>query len=110
MYEGASETSQQFPVSCTLGSGQRDETASRDPASTGQGYSLWNEFAMDDVEGGTRLSGDAIFWRIGMLTRTASPMGIISSDMPFGECAVNLFVQHRLQHRQFGLDILSIVH
>ncbi len=90
---------QQFPVSCPLGSSQRDETASRDPASTGQGYSLWNEFAMDDVEGGTRLSGDAIFWRIEMLTRTASPF-TISSDMPFGEGAVN----------QFGLDILSIVH
>jgi len=37
-----------------------------------------------------------------MLTRTASPMGIVSSDMPFGEGAVNLFVQHRLQYRQFG--------
>ena len=39
-----------------------------------EGYSLRNEFAMNKVEkAGTRLSGDAIFWRNGMLIENRIP-------------------------------------
>jgi len=68
---------------------------------------------MSDVEeAGTRLSGDAIFWRIGMLRRTASPDGdCIKQDCLLGRV---LFVSWRepppacsmmeLESRRFGFD------